>query len=77
MDRDQQEIITWLESPEGRRWSRSFHRQSLWARKLFTIKDDDDGCWLPELWQDWGSVDRQGRYRKPCSELRTHEHFRS
>ena len=77
MDRDQLEIIKWLNSLEGRRWSRSFHRQSIWARKMFTIKDDFIECFAPELWQDWGSVDTWGRYRKPSPEYRDNDHFRS
>jgi hypothetical protein len=37
------EVIKWLESPEGRDWSRSVHRQTQHAVRWFSLKPDFEG----------------------------------
>ena len=43
LDPETREIIKWLESPEGRCWSRSVHRQSQYAIRWFCLKPDMEG----------------------------------
>jgi hypothetical protein len=63
MDENMRATIAWLNSWEGRRWSRSVHRQSPYAIRMFSLKEEGH---LPgQVFRSWGSVDSIGRYRKP------------
>ena len=66
MDAETRAAIDWLNSFEGRRWSRDHHFQSPYALRMFMIKEEDArGEVWSEQWQSWGRVDTLGRYRKP------------
>jgi hypothetical protein len=71
---DARAIIKWLESPEGRCWSRSVHTQSAYAVKWFSLKADVEGGeggyedeLLDVIYIDLGRYDDAGRRftRKP------------
>lgn len=76
---DARAIIRWLESPEGRRWSRSVHFQSQYALKWFSLKPDiegrdgTDGC-ADVITVDLGRYDKHGYrfYRNPVSGRRSY-----
>jgi hypothetical protein len=67
-------VAKWLESPEGRRWSRAHHFQNGNQRYMFLMKDDlsyydpqraRDGWKGLTIRIDWGAVTKDGRYRRP------------
>jgi hypothetical protein len=59
------ELIEWLNSFEGRAWSRNYHRQQAYQTHLFTIKEDDEtiGGWTWEV-KSYGGYDIAGRFRR-------------
>src|ERR1700744_3682117 len=60
MDDETRAIIKWLESPEGRCWSRATHRQSQYATRWFGLKPDLEGRGT-DLMEDVVTIDL-GRY---------------
>jgi hypothetical protein len=59
-----EEIISWLNSLEGRKWSRSVHKQAFFQTHLFTIKEDVEI--VEKEWiRYYGAYDCAGRFRKP------------
>lgn len=69
IDAETREVIEWLESLEGRLWSRTRHFQSRYQNRLFSLKDDEkgtsgDSVWEQE-WISWGKVGISGLYIAP------------
>ena len=52
-----EEIVAWLESPEGELWSRNAHRLHHNEGAIASLKEDDDGDSAarsdPELFEEW------------------------
>lgn len=63
MDKEMRATIKWLESLAGRQWSMEHNRQSIYATRLFMLKND--AGLNDNVYESWGKVDKIGRYRKP------------
>lgn len=65
MTEETREIIRWLNSTEGLRWSHARHKQTRHAVRLFSVKHEAGGHVSDQIWVDWGKVDSQGLYHDP------------
>lgn len=68
MNEEMRAVIKWLNSMEGRQWSRGKFRQGAYMYKWISLKPDDErgGDRLADIITiHHGSVDSAGRYRKP------------
>lgn len=63
------DIVKWLESPEGRAWSRSVHKQSTYQTAWFSIKEDyiEIAYKYETQIQRYGRYDTLGRFRAPVT----------
>lgn len=64
MNDEMRAVIDWLNSKEGRRWSRRRHRQTAHAKRMFSLKYEAGG-FAGQGWHDWGRVDMNGDYHPP------------
>jgi hypothetical protein len=66
MSDDERATIDWLNSQEGLCWSRRNYRQSSYAKRMFSLKDDLDfdveAMIASQEWKSWGHVDWKGEY---------------
>ena len=72
IDAETKEIIEWLESSEGLRWSRRQHRQNGYQLRMFCLKNDDPEAdavitdyVMGQKYQPWGRVNTIGHYVSP------------
>lgn len=61
---EQREIIRWLNSIEGRVWSKAVHKQDANQIRMFCLKYDAGG-YADNEWTSWGRVGVSGGYVKP------------